>query len=165
MAVRGAGILFSQRGYVLLGQKSYGKLEGKWSGFGGSLNPGERPSHGAVREILEEVYGIHNEESLVQDVLQKMPLRASSYRKGYALYRLNFDHLNHISRLINQRQVKAPNYGGFTVPQNIEDLAASFQPPRGSEFSKLAFFLENEIKATGKVKGIDPEIVRDLGGA
>ena len=42
-------------GRILLQRKAAGRFgEGKWNGAGGKLKPGEDPSDGVIREVLEE---------------------------------------------------------------------------------------------------------------
>jgi 8-oxo-dGTP diphosphatase len=49
-------------GQILLQRKAAGRFgEGKWNGAGGKLKPGEDPTEGVIREVLEET-GLHIRE-------------------------------------------------------------------------------------------------------
>jgi hypothetical protein len=154
----GAGFLIHSSALVLLGKKVYGKARGRWSGIGGALNAGEVPARGAVRELLEEIYGIYDNEPLISAVQSSVSCAFLSRRTGYALYELNFAQLAEISRLVNEAGVETHHYG-TRVPTTVPELAAKYRPEKGSEFSDLCLF----PKATlGTCAGIDRQVLADL---
>jgi 8-oxo-dGTP pyrophosphatase MutT (NUDIX family) len=52
---RYSGIMVRHKGRVLLAKRNNkGSLPGEWSVFGGSLEEGENPGEGAIREFYEE---------------------------------------------------------------------------------------------------------------
>ncbi len=153
----GAGILFSNQTHVLLGKKAYGKLRGKWSGFGGTQEPGETAVYGAIREILEEIYGIYNHPHLVAHVADIIPLRVRSRAMKYTLYQSTFKDLNTISRAIRAAGVYAPYYP-TGIPLSIVELARNFQAGHDSEFTALAIFRIAQLRS----RDVDKYVFRDL---
>lgn len=54
-AAAGAVLFCTSTGRILLGKRSYWVNEPHtWGGFGGAIEPGERPAEGALREVQEE---------------------------------------------------------------------------------------------------------------
>lgn len=157
---RGAGILFSNISSILLGRKADGNLRGMWSGIGGSLKRGEPAARGAVREVLEEIYGIHNNRALVNEILRTIPLEPLIFSHGYVVYHLNFKYLNLISAIIRRRNVRAPYYPDG-IPPTTHGLINEFQPTYRSEFVELDLF-PKRIEQLVAHKDIDPHVLHDL---
>ena len=151
MRLHAAGILFCDTKMVLLGRK-----KGLWTGFGGSLYPREEPSHGAVREILEEIYGLFHAEDMVQKVLSFIPLGTPlSYSKGYVLYTLPFSALEEMSQLI----AFAPHFPQGEIPKTLPNFLRAFRPLPHSEIHRLQCF---SFSALEKRTDIDLNLRLDL---
>jgi hypothetical protein len=157
--MKSAGILFSNQSLILLGRKTGGKLKGMWTGIGGMLERGERPEVGAVRETLEEIYGINNEPQLVRQVQRQFPsFNRVSQKYGFSLYTLNFRQLNRISRTIYEAGVSAP-YFPVGLPTTVEGLVAEFTPNKYSEFTELGLL---EIEGLINRPDVDRNILLDI---
>jgi NUDIX domain len=135
-----AGIIFITKDQFLSGKKR----NGEWSGIGGKVERGETPLRAAVREVLEEVYGVYDEE-LVDDLLQSSLEPVLVYSSAdYVLYQLPLGALSAIARKVNSRGVRAGNFK-MPVPPTIFGIVSNFLP-RG-ELKQLKLFKFKDIES------------------
>lgn len=151
-----SGILFTNRNLVLLGRKGYGKLRNKWSGFGGSIKPYERLRDGAVREVLEEIYGIKASHDLVRKLADQIRMDVMYSTPVYTLFVTTFDSLMEISKVLNTHCFTSPFFAG-KVPEQLSQLIRDFVPTKRAEIVELKLYSLAEVKGPN----FDPFVVYD----
>lgn len=121
-----AGILFRTGNKVLAGKKR----TGEWSGIGGKVEAGETAKFAAIREALEEIYGVYTDEETIgllaksTGIEQSMSLLYTSAE--YVLYELPLGALGQIARRINSAKLYAKNYRRGVVPPNMAGIVSEF---------------------------------------
>lgn len=110
----GAGCMFTDGIRVLAGYQT--KL-GKIGGFGGKAHDGESRNETALRETIEELFGITD---VPADLIAKLP-RSSNYIEyaEYTCFVYNFDDLQTFIRRA-KRYINSPLYAIF--PESVWDL-------------------------------------------
>jgi hypothetical protein len=120
--MQSAGIIFTFYGTVLIGQKR----NGYWSGIGGKLEKGETPKTAAVRESLEEIFGIFDEE-VAAAIAPTLRLTFVYDIYGFTLYRATFSTLEKIASSLVEMNVSSIHYPDG-IPTTIDGLVSEFRP-------------------------------------
>lgn len=118
-----AGIIFITNDQVLTGKKR----NGEWSGIGGKVEQGETTLFAAYREVLEEVYGVYDEDLSEELLSSSLNPKLLYHSSEYVLYSLPLGALSSIARKINSRGIKARNFRG-PVPPAIAGIVSNFLP-------------------------------------
>lgn len=134
-----AGILFQNlhQGTFLSGFNS--KLN-CWSGFGGGKMGNETPWETAVREVVEEIFGIYLPPTSLQTLQQAISPLEFFKTGDYICFVLSIDYLFKISEMIDMLEYKSPFYGDV-FPKTISDLLEkrTIESHKYFEIRELAF--------------------------
>jgi ADP-ribose pyrophosphatase YjhB (NUDIX family) len=164
MESKASGIHFIMGSKILLGRKAYGKLKGKWAGFGGSVERGETAKRAAVREVLEELYGLENvSASILREVMRVLNLRQVYSTENYSLFVADADALRNLNKQINSLFSSTPFFGP-RIPITVNGMVKKFDASRhrNPEFTEIGFFSISEIVAENSGKEFDPYLSDDL---
>jgi hypothetical protein len=141
--VFGAGILFISYtvGSVLAG--FHPKLD-RWSGFGGKCHENEIYIDTAVREVVEEIFGIF---SLSPDVLSELGKCVSSAPRndgGYMLFIEPIDTLLNMCEVLRKNAQISPYYQ--SIPSHVDGIIVKRYVNSTSEINKLLMFAIRDIQ-------------------
>lgn len=144
---KASGIIFTGNGYVLTGM---GKWSQKWSGFGGKVEGKETALRAAMREVLEELFNIHERPEVVSAVL--LAARpAIVYRTGqYTLYILPLE-------AIEEKIIPALWEFGVWIPANLQSFIGGFKGTR--EIASIGLVSAQDIKG---LPFVDTHFKKDL---
>ena len=142
-AVFGAGILFVSYtgGSVLAG--FHPKL-GRWSGFGGKCHENELYIDTAVREVVEEIFGIFSLSPAILSELGKCVVSAPRNDGGYMLFIEPIDTLLNMCEVLRKNAQISPYYQ--TIPSSLDSILVPRHVNYSSEISKLLFFAFRDIQ-------------------
>jgi len=130
--MKGAGCLFIQNQFVLVG---YTPKIKKWSGIGGKIQGNESLRETAIREMLEELFGLIPSQKLIQDcdkILSKAKLVVSD---SYGILPISFDMYNLIPLVLLSNKYISPYYK--SLPMNFIDLINERLPQENAEITEL----------------------------
>lgn len=152
-----AGILFISGNKVLAGRRKYVK---DLSGIGGKTELGEKSEYTAVREALEEVFGVKDVPEFVKTVLRDIRalLKFETKNKNYSLHSLPMRALVMIARKINSEGIESSIFKR-DIPETISGIIEEFNRSRGGEFIEL---LEINLREYPSGETLDPYFVEDL---
>ena len=128
-----AGCLFIENNSVLCG---YAHRYASYTGFGGKALALESPLQTAVRETVEELYGIDLVGTMGQDfckVLKEYPFHE---RKGYFFVRCPFSAISEFYEILSAHGITSPYYK--ELPRNIDELISLRRPDFDAEIYDLA---------------------------
>jgi len=126
-----AGCLFTNGTHVLAGyQKS------SINGIGGKAEDGEEPQTTALREMLEEIFGISFDIEKIRITPKKIIMK-----HDYSIFVYSFDDLEAMCGVLRLCGVESPMYS--EIPSNIWDLIVKRRP------------VESEVKALCLLPVID----------
>jgi hypothetical protein len=137
----GAGILFYKNNHFLMGFSYHLK---KWSGFGGKIEPEDKsPIHTAVREVVEEIFGIQAEPFII-NILSYIQIRREINRKGYILYICDIEQLLWITTVLILFGKTSPYYS--IIPASIIDIICMRDAPRDAEVPSIEMVHKKMIR-------------------
>lgn len=118
-----SGILFTTGHKFLSGRKK----NGYWSGIGGKIENGETTHRAAIREALEEIFGIYDDNIInIFDEDLKIDIMYSDLN-GYTLFSAPLGTLSLIARKLNSFKAKSETFAG-PIPETIQGIIDNFQP-------------------------------------
>jgi len=132
MSMIGAGCLFIQNSFALVGYTP--KLK-KWSGIGGKINPNESLRYTAIREMLEELFGLDVNTRLIADCDFALRMAKIYIRDSYGLLSVSFEHYNLIAKVLVDNKIESPYYK--RIPMNFIDLIMQRVPQEHAEITDL----------------------------
>ena len=118
-----AGCLFTNGTHVLAG------YQGTISGIGGKAEEGEEPQTTALREMLEEIFGITFDIEKVRLAPQKIIVK-----NAYTIFVYSFDDLEEMCSIIKETGVVSPFY--TKIPTTVWELVLK-RLPNDSEVRAL----------------------------
>jgi hypothetical protein len=141
-----SGIIFYDDEYVLSGLKAYGEIKDHWTGIGGKIEEKEMPMQAAIRETLEELYGIYDQPDLIAKLLRKYKPKNVYRSRVYTLYSAPIELIFYISEfLLEQGITSTPHYAN--LPFDYNEIVSNYKSTRNSEFKKLDFVKRYEDDA------------------
>lgn len=151
--IRAAGCLFlNGNNEVLMGFST----KYKWfSGFGGKKEQDETPRETALRETIEEFYGIEPSQLLVRECVSLFEHRPFLRRDEYAFLVLSFDDYRRIASQVNKDFKNVPYY--TTFPESMFHLVIDRLPYPDQEISTLRILKEEQTI----LEDIDAEFLLD----
>jgi hypothetical protein len=151
----GAGCLFTDGKHVLAGyQPNKPNAKAKISGFGGARLPGETYLQTAIREMLEELFGIIPKAYDITFVEQSISPKRVYLSGSYVVIQLSFADLDFIICGLRNNYSSSALYRGW--PETMNDLVFKRIHKTGSEVTQLCILpLENGLE-------IAKEFVDDL---
>jgi len=133
--VKGAGCIFTNYKLILAGYQPY-KKRPIISGIGGSCTNGEDYVDTAIREMLEEIFGLDGDlTNLLVIIKTKLPLSKQIRNGAYISIVYSFDDLLSIISILNNHFITSKFYDIF--PQNIEDVLLKRKLIAGEEIQQL----------------------------
>ncbi len=132
-----AGILFTDGRFVLAGWQP-NKVLPTLSGFGGKpIEQDEIPYDTALREVLEELFGLHGLPVLyIRSLQDQLPPPVFHVVGNYLVFVHSFESLFHLIETIYKDGLSIPFYK--TQPTSIQSLLFERTPIQGCEVSELA---------------------------
>lgn len=129
-----AGILFTNGRLLLAGYKPY---KGHITGIGGKQKDGEQLFRTAIRETIEELFGLREIPSILMEVVESAvkPTRAV-FNKGFTQYFCTFDDLGILLVLARlYTNGTSPYYAEF--PTTLQELLLDRINTEGAEIAQL----------------------------
>jgi hypothetical protein len=146
----GAGCLFIQQGYALVG---YSQKYKHFSGFGGKQNAGETPIQTALRETAEELLGIDPTKTELDQLENLLEHKKLITRNNYAFLVLTIDDISVFSTVFDARV--SPYYK--TIPKNCSRFILERNPTETAEITEMKI-----IKVVSASNGdVDNEFIED----
>lgn len=139
----GAGILFTSEDNCSVLYGFHPKLN-RWSGFGGKRRNHEEAIETAVRELVEEIFGIFN---LSEECILELSSCIQSIPKNNADYILYIEHescLFKIAYILDSNNYVSPYY--LSLPKNSFELNRFRQLKEGMEITQIDYFLIKELQ-------------------
>jgi NUDIX domain len=151
--IRAAGTLFlNKKNEVLTGYST----KYKWfSGFGGKKEENENSWETAMRETIEEFYGIEPSQNLIHDCAALFKHRPFLQRDEYAFLVLSFDDYRRIAALVIKESPKVPYYETF--PESMFHLIIDRKLTADQEIGTLRILKEEHTT----MEDIDAEFLLD----
>jgi hypothetical protein len=149
-----AGCLFTNGTHVLAGYQP-NKQFPSINGIGGKPEEGEEPIVTALREFLEEVFGIYDCVKGIAELRAVVPIRILE-QKRYITYVYDFIHLVKMLEIVSGLGVKSPLYAEF--PLSLVELLFNRLPVK-SEISHLCLI---PLVQHGSHPFVEPYFLRDL---
>jgi len=106
-----AGCIFTNGKHILAG------YQGRISGIGGKAEEGEQPQATALREMLEEIFGIHFDIEKI-----RLTPRQIIVKKTYTIFVYSFEDLEAICDVLRLCEVESPLYE--KIPTTIWELVS-----------------------------------------
>ena len=113
-----AGCVFMNNTHVLAGYQP-NKPNPCISGIGGKREGDETYLDTAIREMIEEIFGIYNATSIIEQV-KLIEVKMIIIRKTYIIVLYSFEDLVKIMEIVSKECVDTPMYD--SIPLTIEDL-------------------------------------------
>jgi len=149
----GAGCLFTDDTYVLAGYQP-NKRKATISGFGGKRLPGETYLQTALREMIEELFGIIPQSFTLVYIAQNISIKSAYMNGTYVVVQYSFEDLEHIIEHLGNSNESSKLYKSW--PHSIEDLIFSRAYKPNSEVAQLC------ILPLAQNLEISKEFVKDL---
>lgn len=149
-----AGCLFTNGTHVIAGYQPNKHLP-SINGIGGKPEEGEEPVVTALREFLEEMFGIYDCVKCVYSLRDVVPLQILE-QKRYVTYIYTFNDLEKMLDIISGLGLLSPLYTEF--PRNLNDLLFNRLAVK-SEISHLCLL---PLVQHGAHAFVEPYFVRDL---
>ena len=130
--MKGAGCLFIQDTFVLVG---YTPKINKWSGIGGKIQGHESLRETAIREMLEELFGLTPSQKLIDDCNNVLSTINLVIHDEYGILPISFDRYKMISLMLLQNDYASPYYKN--LPMTFIDLVKERLPQDGAEITEL----------------------------
>ena len=135
----GAGIVFTKNDHILCG---YNIKEQCWSGFGGTPEGCEDIATTAVRETVEELFGISLRCEDNNNLQQEFVLGSHRHNMNYYFYTVDISIIFTIAEFLERKEYTTPNYNSY--PKNIVDLLCS-RKYVDQEITQLEFVSKNLV--------------------
>ena len=139
----GAGILFLSEDNRSVLSGFHPKLN-RWSGFGGKRRGNEEALETAVREVIEEVFGVFNpsEECILElsSCIQSIPKNNADY----ILYIESESRLFEMAYILHSNNYVSPYY--LSLPKNSFELNRFRQLKEEMEITRIDYFLIKELQ-------------------
>lgn len=127
-----------------------GKWTKKWSGFGGKVEGNETFLRTAFREVLEELFNIHDRDDVVSAVIQTVRPQVVYRSDGYTLYRLPL-------KALEDKIIPVFWEFGLWIPASLESFIGGFRSTQ--EIEKVGLFSARDIQ---ELKYVDVHFKKDL---
>lgn len=111
-----AGCLFTNGTHVLAG------YQGTINGIGGKAEEGEEPQATALREMLEEIFGLHSFD--IEKI--RLPPQKIIVKKSYNIFVYSFDDLEAMCSMLKGAGVVSPMYS--EIPTTVWELIVKRLP-------------------------------------
>jgi hypothetical protein len=141
-----AGCLFTNGTHVLAG------YQGSISGIGGKAEQGEEPQATALRETVEEIFGISFDIEKIRLIPQKIIVK-----KSYTIFVYSFEQLETMCSIIKAAGVISPLYS--EIPTTVWELVLK-RLPNDSEVSALCIL--PVVNHPRDVPFVEPYFVSDI---
>jgi 8-oxo-dGTP pyrophosphatase MutT (NUDIX family) len=128
-----AGIVFQSKTHVLMG---YQPSKNMISGIGGKSLDGELSLETALRETVEELFGMPPTRWLVNGLLGYFRSRRALQNGTYTMYILSFEDLYDFMAIVRGFMLTSPYYPAF--PETLVDLILDRRAPPDAEVTTLA---------------------------
>jgi len=128
-----AGIVFQSKTHVLMGYQPSKKMI---SGIGGKSLDGELTLETALRETVEELFGMPPTVWLMNGLLGYYRNHRAVQNGTYTMYIFSFEDLIDFMRLVRGFMLTSPYY--LTFPETLADLVLERQAPPDAEVTTLA---------------------------
>lgn len=128
-----AGIVFQSRTHVLMG---YQPSKNMISGIGGKALEGEFAFETALRETVEELFGMPPTRWLLNGLLGYFRNRRALQNGTYTMYIFSFEDLINFMILVRGFMHTSPYYPAF--PDTLADLILERHAPPDAEVTTLA---------------------------
>jgi len=135
----GAGIVFTKNDHILCG---YNVKEECWSGFGGTPEACETIATTAVRETVEELFGISLDKEDNISLQQDLVLGHHIHNMNYYFYTLDICKIFTIAEFLERNDYVSPYYA--TYPKDILELLCS-RKYDAQEITQLEFVSKNLV--------------------
>jgi 8-oxo-dGTP pyrophosphatase MutT (NUDIX family) len=151
--IRAAGCLFlNNNSEVLMG---YSTKYNWFSGFGGKKEENENSWETAMRETIEEFYGIEPSQDLVRQCAALFKHRPFLQRDEYAFLVLSFDDYRRIATLVSKSRPTVPYYDTF--PESMFHLIIDRKLKADQEIGTLRILKQGQTI----MEDIDAEFLLD----
>ena len=138
-----AGILFVQNNHILCG---YNTKEGKWSGLGGKCEENEASFITAIRETIEELFGITLVLEQIHILEKLLKYKSIQNNNSYIFYEMNIDNIFVMANFLKD----SPYYD--SLPKNIVDLLCNRKYVSNQEITYLEFVSKKFLYSTSCVQ-------------
>jgi len=135
----GAGIVFTKNDHILSG---YNVKEECWSGFGGRPEGCETVATTAVRETVEELFGISLKDEDNNTLQQELVLGDHLHNMNYYFYTLDISKIFTIAEFLERKSYVTPYYA--TYPKDIVELLCC-RKYDVQEITELEFISKNLV--------------------
>lgn len=147
----GAGCLFIQGNFILVG---YTPKYKKWSGIGGKIEAKETLRQTAIREMVEELFGLKPTQKIINDIDKLLISSKIIIRENYGILPISFELYNYISLVLFTNRCVSPYYK--TIPMKFIDLVQNRIPMDNAEITELKV-----VNYTLNNPDIDKNIIAD----
>ena len=128
-----AGVLFLRHTYDTL--MGYTPKRRHYSGFGGNKEEGESILTTALREAVEELYGISPDEELLDELVERFAENPRYERDGYLFVLIWFDEYPEFADIVRFHERRSPYYDRF--PKSIKSLVRRRRSVADMEITRL----------------------------
>ena len=128
-----AGIVFQSETHILMGYQPAKKMI---SGLGGKPLGGETTLETALRETIEEMFGLTPTHWLLHGLLGFYSNRRAVLNGSYTMYIFSFKDLVDFMAIVAGFMGESPYY--YTFPRTMPELILHRYTPTGAEVSDLA---------------------------
>ena len=149
-----SGCIFIQNTYVLCG---FTPKIARYSGFGGKpKSPTELTRETAIRETLEELFGIESSSEIIDRIVEATRDRPLIERDGYAIIVLSINDIEIFSSELIHLSLLSPYYK--EIPTKFTDLISKRILCEKQEVTELKLI---DMVSDEKKNNIDPELIKD----
>lgn len=156
-----AGFLFTDGIFTIGGYQPHSHCV---SGFGGKQERDETPIQTAIRETIEEMFGIAVPDAMVHEfeaILRRRGPIATRETRGYYLFVMDFRHLEILLQFVKSKGIHSPFY--TTLPKDFGELFIR-KMVAGAEMQGLEFLHLQTYEAAYKLyKNQRPKLHSVLG--
>jgi len=128
-----AGVMFLRNNYDTL--MGFTPKRSHYSGFGGMHEEGESILVTALREAVEELYGIHPDDELLDELVDRFAENPRYERDGYLFILIWFDEYPELADIVRFHARRSPYYERF--PKSIKSLVRKRRSVADMEITRL----------------------------
>lgn len=128
-----AGVLFLRHNYDTV--MGFTPKHAHYSGFGGTKEEGESILTTALREAVEELYGISPDEELLDELVDRFAENPRYERDGYLFILIWFDEYPEFADIVRFYTRRTPFYDRF--PKTIKSLVRKRKSVENMEITHL----------------------------